>query len=54
MRPVLTLDIDEPVYAALARMRETRTHLALVTDGGRPVGLITLNDVLQRLMATAA
>ena len=53
MRPVLSVPCDEPVYAALATMRRTRTHLALVTDDGRAVGLITLNDVLQRLLSTA-
>jgi CBS domain containing-hemolysin-like protein len=30
-------------------MRETRNHLAVVTDNGTTVGIITLADVLARL-----
>ncbi|MEE2056254.1 hemolysin family protein [Rhodococcus artemisiae] len=50
MRPALTLDAAIPVYEALATMRETRNHLATVTADGRVVGLITLTDVLARLL----
>ncbi|TCN58081.1 CBS domain containing-hemolysin-like protein [Rhodococcus sp. SMB37] len=50
MRPALTFDAAIPVYEALATMRETRNHLATVTDDGRVVGLITLTDVLARLL----
>lgn len=50
MRPALTLDAAIPVYEALATMRESRNHLATVTDDGRVVGLITLTDVLARLL----
>lgn len=53
-RPVLTLDAGEPVYSALATMRETRNHLAVVTAGGRTVGVITLSDVLKMLFPRAA
>jgi CBS domain containing-hemolysin-like protein len=37
------------VHAALKTMRETRNHLAVVTDGGALVGVVTLADVLRRL-----
>ncbi|MGZ5377033.1 MAG: CBS domain-containing protein, partial [Mycobacterium sp.] len=51
MRSTLVLDSRTPVYEALRTMRETRGHLALVTsDDGAPAGLITLTDVLDRLM----
>jgi CBS domain containing-hemolysin-like protein len=55
-RPVFTLDADTTVHAALTSMRETRNHLAVVTDEGRVIGVITLADVLRRLFprATAA
>lgn len=53
MRPVLALEPDVPVYAALSRMRETRQHLAIVVENGRAVGLLTLDDVLERLLAIA-
>ena len=57
-RPVFTLDADTTVYAALRAMRETRNHLAVLTDDGAVLGVITLADVLGRLFprpaATAA
>ncbi|GGL31538.1 hemolysin family protein [Nocardia jinanensis] len=56
MRPVLTLDTTTKVYEALQTMRETRSHLAVVSapDGTAPVGLITITDVLQRLLPRTA
>jgi len=54
MRPALVLQGRTPVYEALRTMRETRGHLAIVTDGdSTPAGLITVTDVLDRLMPTA-
>ncbi|NEW34518.1 HlyC/CorC family transporter [Nocardia cyriacigeorgica] len=54
MRPVLTLSVDTPIYEALHTMRETRTHLAVVTgETGGMAGLITITDVLRRLLPTA-
>ncbi|EID79187.1 MULTISPECIES: hemolysin family protein [Rhodococcus] len=53
MRPVLTLDADAPVYEALHTMRETRSHLAIVTDNEQLTGVVTLTDVLARLRPAA-
>lgn len=50
VRPVFTLDPDTRVYEALARMRETANHLAVVSDEGRTVGVVTLSDVLRLLL----
>ncbi|MFC3996886.1 hemolysin family protein [Nocardiopsis sediminis] len=50
MRPVLTLEAATPIYAALSIMRESRSHLALVEVDGRLVGLVTLQDMLDRLL----
>ncbi|WP_072805956.1 hemolysin family protein [Rhodococcoides yunnanense] len=52
-RPVFTLASDTPVYVALASMRETSSHLAVVVDGDRTVGVVTLSDVLTRLLPIA-
>ncbi|GAS98539.1 hypothetical protein RMCC_5504 [Mycolicibacterium canariasense] len=55
MRPALMLASVTPAYAALRTMRETRNHLVVVTDEeGSVRGLITLTDVLKRLLPTAA
>ncbi|AZG46714.1 hemolysin family protein [Gordonia insulae] len=54
MRPVLSLASTVPVYEALGTMRETRQHIATVVDDGRVIGLLTLDDVLERLMATTS
>ena len=53
MRPVLRLPAVTPVYLALHTMRQTRNHLALIVDDDTLVGLITLTDVLQRLLPGA-
>ena len=53
MRPVLTLPETTPVYEALQVMRETRTHLVVV-DGPGGRGLLTLTDLLHRLLPTEA
>jgi CBS domain containing-hemolysin-like protein len=50
VRPVLRLSADKPVYQALATMRETRSHLALVEDGSELLGLVTLHDLVDRLL----
>jgi CBS domain containing-hemolysin-like protein len=49
MRPAFWLTSDTPVYTALAQMRETRNHLAVVHDGEQLVGVVTLSDVLRQL-----
>ncbi|MFC7327049.1 hemolysin family protein [Marinactinospora rubrisoli] len=54
MRPVLTLDAGTPIYAALSIMRESRSHLALVEDTEGLVGLVTLQDMLDRLLLGTA
>jgi CBS domain containing-hemolysin-like protein len=54
MRPVLSLPVDVKVYRALQTMRQTRNHLAMVVEDGEMIGLITLTDVLQRLLPNAA
>jgi CBS domain containing-hemolysin-like protein len=52
-RPVFTLEADVGVHTALTSMRESRNHLALITDGGAVIGVITLADVLRRLFPLA-
>lgn len=53
-RPVFTLDADVTLHEALRSMRETRNHLAVVTEGDSISGVITLADVLRRLFPRVA
>lgn len=52
MRPPFRVAADTAVYAAISRMRETGNQLALVTEGARVVGVVTLADLLGRLLPT--
>lgn len=47
--PVL-LPADHGLAAALADIRQARTQIAVITDQGREIGVITLADVLPGLM----
>lgn len=54
MRPAVTFSADTAVYEALRVMRSTRTHLVVVTESDRPAGILTLTDVLHRLLPVSA
>ncbi|TDC43134.1 HlyC/CorC family transporter [Actinomadura sp. KC345] len=49
-RPAYVLEADTPVYAAMTRMRETGNQLALVTEGETVLGVVTITDMLRRLL----
>lgn len=49
-RAAFALDADTPVYEALTRFREASEQLAAVIDDGRFVGVITLADVVRRVL----
>jgi CBS domain containing-hemolysin-like protein len=52
-RPAFRLPAGTPVYSALARMRETGNQLALITQDGRVLGVVTITDILRRLFSRA-
>jgi len=54
VRPVLRVPATMAADRLLAFLRERRSHQALVTDAGRVVGLITLEDVLGELLGSVA
>ena len=39
-----------PVYEVMSRMREASIQLAVVMDGQRMLGVVTLADVLRRVL----
>ncbi|MBG6054243.1 CBS domain containing-hemolysin-like protein [Salinibacterium sp. CAN_S4] len=49
-RPALVLAGSTPVYESIARMRATSQQLAVVMDDERFLGVVTLSDVLPRLL----
>ncbi|TDB97154.1 hemolysin family protein [Actinomadura sp. 7K534] len=52
-RPAHLVEADTPVYTALARMRRTGNQLALVTEGESVLGVVTITDMLRRLLYRA-
>lgn len=54
MRPVLTLEGDTLYHSAVNTMRDQRAHLALVADGGVTAGIVTLSDLVERLLPEPA
>lgn len=55
LRPVARVSPQSPLDDVLDAMRRSGTHLAVATDThGRPVGLVTLQDVLADLIGPAA
>jgi CBS domain containing-hemolysin-like protein len=49
-RPVFVLEAGTPVYEALARIRAAGEQFAAVVHEDRFVGVITLSDVLRRVL----
>lgn len=52
-RPAFTLPPSTPVYEALARMRDRGEQLAVITTDGRAVGVLTVSDILRRVLPSA-
>ena len=51
IRPLPAVGVSDKLHAVLARMRQSRTHFAVAVDlNGRPVGIVTLEDVLEELV----
>ena len=49
-RPAFVLSPSTPVYVALARMREQSEQLAVVAVDGQVVGLLSVSDILYRVL----
>lgn len=53
-RSVLLLDAQTPVYEALSRMRKSSVQFAVLMTDGRMRGIVTLADILERVLPVAA
>ena len=51
-RPAHLLRPETPVYEALTRMRAASVQLAVVMDRDRMVGVVSLSDILRRVLPT--
>ncbi len=49
LRPVLRLPAEQSIHESLAQMRRGGSHIAVVTDGSRALGVVTLSDVVRGL-----
>lgn len=49
-REALVLEADAPVYEALTRLRNAREQLAVVMRDGAFVGLVSITDILRRVL----
>lgn len=49
-RPAFVLDAQTPVYEALARMRVSSVQIAIVMQSDAVCGIITLADILKRVL----
>lgn len=54
MREPLVLDIDTRVYEAVTTMRNSHEQFAVVSRGGEFVGVVTLSDVVRRVLPGGA
>ena len=52
-RPAFLLDAQTPVYEALARMRKSSAQLAVIMTDGQMRGVVTLADILPRILPVA-
>lgn len=54
-RRLVKVDANEPAYSVLRKLRAARVTLGLVIDpAGKPLGIVTWEDLIQRLVSVAA
>ena len=50
MRPILRLDEDTIISAALQKMMKSKQHICLVTDENEITGILTLEDIFEEMV----
>lgn len=53
-RPAYPVEVDALVHEAFADMRQHGEQLAVVVDGGRRVGVVSMADILRRILPAAS
>ncbi len=48
---MITIDINQSAWDAAKLMREKNEGMVIVTQGGRPVGIVTERDMLNKVVA---
>ena len=46
-----TVEVDTPLSSAITDMMRRRIHRLVVTDGGRPVGVLSMTDIIRKVLA---
>lgn len=50
LRPIISLDEDTIISAALEKMMKARQHICLVTDDDKITGILTLEDIFEEMV----
>jgi len=53
-RRMLTVPANDPAYSVLRKLRTARVTLAMVAEGEKPVGVVGLEDLLNRIVVAAS
>jgi len=48
--PLITVDLSDPTREAMATMTERRCRHLIVMDGGKMVGIVSLGDLVKRML----
>ncbi|TVR84428.1 MAG: crotonyl-CoA carboxylase/reductase [Rhodospirillales bacterium] len=47
-----TVDVGDPMSRAITAMMKQRIHRLVVTEGGKPVGVLSMTDIVRKAMVT--
>lgn len=50
VRPILRLEADTLISAALEKLMKDKQHICLVTEGGKITGILTLEDIFEEMV----
>ncbi len=50
-RGCATVDVDTPMHQAVSRMLRQRIHRLVVTENDKPVGVVSMTDIVRKAMA---